>query len=103
MINGADRFRQQYKWDVGAKTHARAVIGVDVGLDPDDVLASSVAPFCEDFATPLEALACAAANPHENERRIRGERGYWKFLELVPAERGRERRVEKDHVEFIWV
>lgn len=76
---------------------------MDVGLYPYDVLASSVAPFCEDFATPLEALACAAANPHEDKRRIRGEGGYRKFLELVPAERGRERRVEEDHVEFTWV
>lgn len=76
---------EKSKWDVGAKTHARAAIGVDVGFDPDDVLASSVAPFREDFATPLEAFACAAADPHEDEGWICGERGYWKFLELVPA------------------
>lgn len=86
--------------DVGANTHARAAIGVDVGLYPDDVLASSVAPFCEDFATPLEALACAASDPHEDKGRICGEGGDREFLELGPAERGRERGVEEDHVEF---
>lgn len=88
------------EWDVGAKTHARAAIGVDVGLNPDDIFASPVTPFCEDFATPLEALACAAADPHEDKRRICSEGGYREFLELVPAEGGREWRVEEDDVEF---
>jgi hypothetical protein len=96
-INGGDRCGGG---DVGANTHARAAIGVAVGLDPDDVLASSVAPFGEDFATPLEALACAASDPHEDKGRICGEGGNWEFLELGPAERGRERRVEEDDVEL---
>lgn len=73
---------------------------MEVGLDPDDVFASSVTPFGEDFTTPLETLACAAANPHKDKGGICGEGGYGEFLELIPAKRGRERGIKEDHVEF---
>ena len=73
---------------------------MDVGFDPDDVLASPVTPFCEDFATPLEALTRATTNPHEDKGWIGGEGGHWEFLEFIPAKGGRKGRVEKNDVEL---
>lgn len=100
---GRQRKGSGEEWGVGAKTHARAAIGVDVGFDPDDVLAASVAPFCEDFATPLKALAGAAADPHEDKGWVRSKSGDGKFQEFVPAERGGKGRIEENHVEFVRV
>jgi hypothetical protein len=81
-------------------TYTRASVRGSVGLDPDYVLASAVAPLCEDFSATFESLARAAANPEEDEAGIRREGGDWELLEVLPGERRREGRIEEDHIEL---
>lgn len=95
-----DRVWSEGGRSVQGNTHARTTIAVDVGLDPDDVFASSITPFGEDFATAFESFTCTATDPHEDKGGVCGEGGNRELSELVPTKRGRERGVEEDHVEF---
>lgn len=100
MGSGKDRLISYSEMGELSNTYTRASVRGSVGFDPDDVLASAVAPLCKDFSATFESFARATANPEEDEAGVRREGGDWELLEVLPGEGRREGRVQEDHIEL---
>ena len=85
------------------QTYPRSSICRLICLDPYDVFTPPEAPLCEDLAPSLESLAGAAADPHEDERGVRRERGHGHGLEVLPCERRGEGGIDEDDIKLCRV
>ena len=82
-------------------THARTHVSCFVRLHPDYIFTAAVAPLGENFSASFETLSCTATYPKKHKARICGQVRNWEGLQVVPSERGRKWRIDKDDIEFI--
>lgn len=68
------------------EAHPRATIGRFIRFDPNDVLAPTVAPLCQDFPAALQPFSRSTADPQENEARVSSKRRDRQLLKMRPGE-----------------